>query len=116
MAIAELYNSTGTTISTTEISLVSATSSLQAITTDGVYQILIDVAILAANDEFRFQVKEKVYGAGTQRVVLESTLVGQQASPVWVSPSLVLMHGWDATAIKVAGTDRSLAWSIRQVA
>ena len=32
-----------------------------------------------------------------------------------VTPALVLMHGWDMTILKLAGTDRSIEWSIRQV-
>jgi hypothetical protein len=39
-----------------------------------------------------------------------------QSSPIWVSPTLILMHGWDGTILKIAGTDRSIDFSIRQVA
>jgi uncharacterized protein YhhL (DUF1145 family) len=33
-----------------------------------------------------------------------------------VSPALVLMHGWDMSLLKTAGTDRAITWSIRKVA
>jgi hypothetical protein len=115
VAISEPYVSTGTSISTTEISLVSGTSSLQSITDDGIYQVFIEVSALAPNDEFTIAIKEKVYAAATQRIIHKPTLLGQQAEPIWVSPSLALIHGWDVTIIRVAGADRTLAWSIRKV-
>lgn len=115
MAISEPYSSAGTTISTTEISLVSGTSTLQNITDDGVYQLMIDVTPMAANDQFRIRIKEKATSGGTQRVVYDSYLVGAQ-SGIFVTPSLILLHGWDMTMIRVAGTDRSISWSIRKVA
>jgi len=34
---------------------------------------------------------------------------------VFVTPSLLLIHGWDMTLLKVAGTDRAIDWSIRAV-
>jgi hypothetical protein len=32
-----------------------------------------------------------------------------------VSPTLIVMHGWDATLDKISGTDRAITWSIRTV-
>ena len=67
MAIAELYSGSAT-ISTTEISLVSGTSSLQSDATDGIYQVFLDLNALANGDVFELKVKEKVRSADTQRV------------------------------------------------
>ena len=53
MAISEPYELDGVTISTTEISIVSGTSSLQTITDDGVYQLWIDAGAMVKGDEFR---------------------------------------------------------------
>lgn len=114
MAISEAY--TGTlTVSTTELSLVSGTSVLQSVTTDGVYQIFIDTSAIAAGDSFELRIKEKVTSAGTQRTIFYTLLDGVQSSP-FVSPSLVLIHGWDVTLDKITGTDRAFPYSIRQVA
>lgn len=33
-----------------------------------------------------------------------------------VLPSMIFMHGWDVTMKRLAGIDRSIGWSIRQVA
>lgn len=116
MAITELYSSAGTTISTTEISLVSATSTLQAIATDGIYQVWVNCSTLAQGDEFLVKIKEKVIAGSTQRVAYAKTLAGGPQSQIyWVSPSLMLINGWDVTLTKIAGTDRSIEWSVRQI-
>jgi hypothetical protein len=115
MAISE-YKTGTATISTTEYSLVGTAGALATDTTDGVFQVFIDAAALAAGDEFEIAVKEKATSGGTQRLIFKATLAGAQGSPIWVSPSLILMHGWDVTMDKIAGTDRSISWSVRQVA
>jgi hypothetical protein len=116
MAIAELYSGSAT-ISTTEISLVSGTSSLQSITTDGIYQVFLDLNAMANGDVFELRVKEKVRSADTQRnVYIVSFANAQTSQPNAATPSLILMHGWDITIIKISGTDRAIPWSIRQVA
>lgn len=114
MATSEAYGNTAT-ISTTEYSLPNNSTTLTPITVDGIYQTLIDVSAMASGDEYLIQVKEKVLSGGTQRVIYAATLVGAQAVPIWVSESLILLHGWDITMDKIAGTDRSISWSIRQV-
>lgn len=116
MAIAELYSGSAT-ISTTEISLVSGTSTTQSITTDGIYQVFLDLNALANGDVFELRVKEKVRSSDTQRIVFLMSFANAQTSqPNAATPSLILMHGWDITIIKISGTDRAIPWSIRQVA
>lgn len=116
MAITELYSGSAT-ISTTEISLVSGTSTTQSITTDGIYQVFLDLNALANGDVFELRVKEKVRSSDTQRIVFLMSFANAQTSqPNAATPSLILMHGWDVTIIKISGTDREIPWSIRQVA
>lgn len=115
MAIAQLYGNTAT-ISTTEYSLVSNSTTLSNDTTDGVFQVFIDVTNLAPGDRYVIKIKEMTLSGGTQRTVYESVLEGEQGATLWVSPSLIFMHGWDVTMQREAGTDRSIIWSIRQVA
>lgn len=114
MAIAE-YKTGSATIGVTEYSIVTPGTTLASDTNDGVYQVFIDFVNMAAGDEYVIEIKEKVTSGGTQRIIYSSTLEGAQASP-FVTPSLILMHGWDVTIQKVAGTDRSISWSVRQVA
>lgn len=115
MAIAELYSGTEA-VTTTEWSLTTDTSGPDADTTDGVFQIFLDVSAIAAGDLFRLRIYEKVRSGDTQRVIYDAYIGGPQMTPIWVGPSLILMHGWDVTLIKISGTDRTITWSIRQVA
>lgn len=116
MAISEVYELDGVTVGATELSIVSGTTSLQTVTDDGVYQLWIDAGNMAKSDEFRVKVYEKVEATGgTKKVVMQHTLLGVQAQ-VFVTPTLILMHGWDMTIQKIAGTDRAFDASIRKVA
>jgi hypothetical protein len=115
MAISEAY-AVSETVGTTEWSFTTDTAGPDADATDGVYQGFFDVSTLAAGDQFQFRIYEKAQAADTQRVVYEAILTGAQAQPIFVSPSLVLIHGWDMTWKKLAGTDRLIDGSIRKVA
>lgn len=114
MAITELFSGTEA-VSVTEWSLTTDTAGPDADTTDGVFQVFLDVSDMIAGDQLQIRVYEKVRAADLQRVVYESVLTGAQGQPVWVSPSLILMHGWDVTLDALAGTI-TVNWSIRQVA
>jgi hypothetical protein len=117
MAISEPYELDGVTVGSTELSIVSGTTTLQTVTDDGVYQLWIDpVTNMAKADEFIVRIYEKVEATGgTKRVVFAATLSDAQAE-LFVTPMLILMHGWDMTIQKVAGTDRAFDASIRKVA
>ena len=115
MAISEAYAGSAS-ISTTEYSLPANSTTLATVTDDGVYQVFLDLNALTVTEEYLMQVYEKVQSTGTKRVVFAATFLGAQGQPVWVSPSLILLHGWDVTMTKVSGTDRTIEWSIRKVA
>ena len=114
MPISAPYEDTAT-IGTTPFSLPNNSTTLTPITVDGVYQVFIDLAAMTVTEEYQIVVLEKVTAAGAQREVFRATVEGT-TSPAWVSPSLILMHGWDVQVTKLTGTDRSIGWSIRQVA
>ena len=109
MAISQAYAGSEA-VTTTEHSMTSDTTSIQAQTTDGVYQIFLDVSDMVTGDELQIRIYEKVQAADTQRIVYQSNLVGPQSPPIWVSPSLILMHGWDATLDAIAGTTITVTW------
>ncbi len=113
MAISEPYSNTAT-ISTTEYSLVNNSTTLASITDDGVYQVFVDLFNLAVGDEYEIKIKEKVTSGGTQRTLYTAYQDGDIDEP-FVTPSLILLHGWDVTMKKIAGTDRLISWSIRKV-
>lgn len=110
MAITEYASGSQTATITTEHALVSNS------TDDGIYQIFIDCNAMVAGDTTEFTVKEKARSTDSQRVVFRATLSGAQAEPLWVSPSLILLHGWDVTLKQTAGTGRAYPWSVRRVA
>jgi hypothetical protein len=108
---------TGTeTVTTTEWSMTTDTAGPDADTTDGIYQAFLDLNALAAGDVFEFRVYEKVLSSSTQRLVYYARFAHAQATPVYVSPALVLGHGWDMTLKRVAGTDRAIDWRISKIA
>lgn len=113
MAITVAYTGTAT-ISNTEYSLVANSTSLTSSTDVGVYQVFIDTTTMLAGDEYEIDIKEKVVSGGAQKNIYTATLDGAQSSP-FVTPTLVLMLGWDVTMIRITGTSRSIAWSIRKV-
>jgi hypothetical protein len=115
MAISEAFSNSAT-ISTTERFLASNSTSATYQTTDGVYQLWLDLSALAVGDIFQVKVYEKVASAGTARVVMIDNVTGPLDSPHYVSPTLILLHGWEYSLVKIAGTDRAIPWSIRQLA
>lgn len=115
MAITAAYENSAS-ISTTEYSLPNNSTTLTPITVDGVYQAFIDVANMAAGDQYELKVYEKVTSGGTQRLADTFILTGAQSKPCFVLPSLIFLHGWDITLKRLAGSDRTIGWSIRQVA
>jgi|CXWL01.1.fsa_nt_gi hypothetical protein len=114
MALTQLYSGTAT-ISTSEYSLVNNSTTLANATDDGVFQLFLDTNALTSSEEYTLRIYEKVLSSSTKRIVWVSTLLGVQAEPVIVTPALTLMHGWDFTFIRIAGTDRAFDWSIRQL-
>lgn len=114
MAIQSSFEGTST-IGTTDWS-VSSGATPASLTAQGVYQVFLDLNNLAAGDQFQIALYEKAVAAGTQRLVETWYFTGAQAKPLWVSPSLILMYGWDIRLKKLTGTDRSITWSIRRVA
>jgi hypothetical protein len=117
MPITEHAELDGVTVGSTELSIVSGTTTLQTATDDGVYQLWVDpVTNMAKGDEFAIRIYEKVEATGgVKRVVFKATLSDAQ-SELFVTPMLILMNGWDMTIQRVAGTDRAFDASIRKVA
>lgn len=114
MAISQLYAGSEA-VGTTEWSCTTDTAGPDVDTTDGVFQIFLDVSDMIAGDQLQIRLYEKVQSTSTQRVAFQAILTGAQSAPVWVSPTFILLHGWDVTLDALAGTI-TVEWSIRQVA
>lgn len=115
MAISEAFQSSAT-IGSSEYFIAAASTTPSYQTTDGVYQLYLELNNLADGDTFRLRAYEKISSGGTVGTVFEEYFGGAQATRLFVTPSLIFLHGWDFSLTKIAGTDRSIAWSIRQVA
>jgi hypothetical protein len=82
---------------------------------DGVYQVFLDLSDMVSGDDLMIRIYEKVRSSDSQIIVMQSNLIGPQSPPIWVSPSLILLHGWDVTVTAQVGTI-TVNWSIRKVA
>lgn len=101
-------------ISTTEYSLPNNSTTLAAKTDDGYIQLWLDLSAMVAGDQYELRFYEKVASGGTQRQFWPTTvLTGVQSPSHWVSVPFSVMHGWDITMKRLAGSDRTIAWSIR---
>ncbi len=115
MAITQAYEIDGVTVGTSPISVVSGTTSVTDTVETGVYQLWVDAYAMLKGDEFKITISEKVEATGgTRKTVFVATLLGAQTE-VFVSPSLVLMYGWNMTIHKLGGSDRAFDASIRKV-
>lgn len=111
--VTEVYNGSAS-IGTTEYSCPNAAtySSGSPITTGYFLQAWFDLANMAAGDQYQIRVYDKITSGGTQRVIYEAVITGAQAA-TYVMPALAVKHAWDVTLKKLAGTDRTLYWSLR---
>ena len=103
-------------VSTTELSLLTGTSTNTPQTVEGTMQAWIDgiAAAVAKGDRFRVRVYEKVRSADTMRVVFMDEIYNPQ-SGLWASPPILVSKGWSVTMQKIAGTDRTFPTSVRLI-
>lgn len=114
MAVTQAYEIDGVTVGATELSIVSGTTTLQSVAVAGAYQLFIDAGTMAKADEFRVKIYEIVEATGgTKKVLTQWSLQGVQTE-IFVTPTFMLMNGWDMTIQKIAGTDRAFDASIRK--
>lgn len=116
MAITEAFSGTTAAVGTT-VHYLTANSTTQTLQTDdGVYQCWIDLGNLAAGDIFQIKVWEKVISSGAVEDVVSQNVAGPVDAPHFVTPTLILIHGWDFSIAKISGTDRAFDYSIRKIA
>lgn len=104
------------TVSTTELSLITGTSTLTPQTTEGTLQVLIDgiAAGVLKGERFRVKVYEKVRAADTMRLIYSDDIYNVP-SGTWVSVPFIVAKGWQVTMTKIAGTDRTFPTSVRLI-
>jgi hypothetical protein len=103
------------TIGTTEYYLASDSTTKTDQTEKCLLHVQLDFGNMAAGDQYRVRLYEKVNGTGaTQRTTELGIVTGAQSEP-FVAPIGFLAHGWEISVTKLAGTDRSIGWSLRKV-
>jgi hypothetical protein len=115
MAVTQYDSISAVSISTTEISILTGTSTLTDSTDAGAYSLAVDgiAAAMAKGDEFEVRIYDKVLTGSTRRLVFSARLADAQ-SEIFVTPTLMLVHSWNMTLKKIAGTDRNFDASIRK--
>lgn len=99
-------------IGTTEFSLVNASTTIASVATEAVLSVWIDLSAMTAGDQYEIAVREKVTSGGSQMRQVLGAPTGAQDAP-FIIPGLHLIYGWDVTVTKLAGTDRTIAWTLR---
>ena len=112
MGITRFIHNTGTTISTTEISLINATSTIATDTTDGAYSVILDMGASVAGDFWQIAMYEKAHDSDAAVKEIIANIGGIIPGGKWESPTFTRGNGWDFTIKKISGTDRSIGWSI----
>jgi hypothetical protein len=117
MAFNFTYAENSITVSTTELSLISGTSTLQTVTDDGIFIPLLDLSDMIDADQMEFRIYEKTRAADAKIVIYKELLtdapgVQKGWSPPDVGP---LGHGWDMTVKRVGGTDITLVYRICRI-
>lgn len=102
------------TISTSEYSLPADTTTgvPTSQTDDCGVSIHLGLQNLAAGDQFRLRAYEKAHSSATQRKFAEWILSGAQDD--FVTPMFNVGIAWDFTLLRLAGSDRTIYWSIRK--
>jgi hypothetical protein len=110
------FTNDSASISTTEYFLASDSTTATYQTTDGIYQLFLDLSNMVTSDQYRVRLYEKYDSSGTTRLVEEWIYSGAQAKPGIFLPAFVLGEGWEFSVLRLAGSDRTIYWSIRRIA
>jgi hypothetical protein len=115
MAIAESFQNSATITTAERWLAANSTTQGSGQSTDAAVQLFLEVNNLANGDEYRIRAWDAISSGGTSRIIMEWTIAHAQSEPIWATPTLLLLHKWDFSITKLAGTDRAIAWSIRTV-
>ncbi len=114
MAVVEAFAGSQA-VTNAEHSLTTDSAGPDTETSDGWFQVVLDLSDLVNGDVFDLYGYEKAQAGDTQRRFVNFTFAHLQSIPNWISPPYMLVHGWDFTLIRSAGTDATITWSIRKL-
>lgn len=125
--IQELFASTGfiaTTSAPVSIAQATPSTGLSTSTQQGVVQVFLDFNNMIAGEQYEIKAWEKTtLTAGIQRLMETWVVDGAQAEPIFVTPALTMMNGWDFTVQRVGtsstttstGNTRHILSSVRML-
>jgi hypothetical protein len=102
-------------ISTSEYSLPADTTSgvPTAQTDDCILQVWLGLSNMVAGDQYELKIYEKVLS--TQRLCHYQVFTGAQSPVGVILPTIIVGTGWDVTMKRLAGSDRTIEWSLRKI-
>lgn len=100
-------------ISTTEYFLFGDSTTASYQTTDAILQVVIDFVNMIAGDEYLVKIYEGAEGTNA-RVLYQATLVGAQTE-LFVSPAFVVGNKYEVSVDLIAGSARTVLWSLRTI-
>jgi hypothetical protein len=113
MAINQPYSGS-ISVDTTEMSLLTGTSTPGADGTDCSGEVVLDLSSLASGDSIKVTAKEKATLGSAQGVAESRTYAGPGLG-VEKFPIGLMLHGWDVTVKKMGGVTRTIPYSIRTI-
>ncbi len=82
-------------------------------TTDGTFQLYVDVNAHADGDVTIFRFYEAARSAGTERGMVLDSIADAQVNDLWISIPVIIIHDGHFTLEQTDGTGRVFPWSIR---
>ena len=102
------------TIGTTEYSLPADTTTgvPTSQTDDCIFSAVIGFQNMVAGDQYEIKLYES---DGTSQVLVGTWVLTGAQSTKFIFPAVILGVGWDLTVKRLAGSDRTISWSLRKV-
>jgi hypothetical protein len=101
-------------ISTTEY-FINADSTSAEVNTDNMsVSFHLGLENMVAGDQYQIIFYEKAHGSATKRAMFTAVATG--VSEDFVCPAIRVSNGWDIGVKRLAGSDRTIYWTIYEVA
>ena len=115
MAIGAPYEGSASISSAWSLPNNAAYNAANVITTDGIYELVINLSNMTATEQYLVELHEKCLATSAVARVTGKTFSGVQSDPLQKLPLGMLLHGWDVVVTKLQGTTSTIEWSIRAV-
>ncbi len=110
-----VYQTGSPTLGAAEFSFANGSTTLADKTDTGAFALVLDVSALVEGDRYEVRLYEKGNRFHPKRLVTSWPIEGAQSQPIHLFTAgrgLQLGNGWDLTAVKLAGTDRVVPFTL----